>query len=385
MSRLPLRVYHRPDVAHGWIQRVQGQRPGLALVLGFTETGLIPGISAAGSTPAQRRHTALADAEFLVWGPSATPKFSLPPLLQGASPTYITRAVVANQGIPVEVFNAGLPQSPPVPHIDLGGQAAQCLTTGRAMSLAQVEHLWHQGLYYGEILVNRPEAYVLLAECVVGGTTTAQALLTGLGVNADGQVNSSHPHCNHRQKIAIVHQGLEAAGFRVPTAKVHPLRLVAAVGDPMQPVVAGMAMAASRRKPVMLAGGTQMLAVYGLIEALAERTGYPWEPGQVVVGTTRWVAEDPTGDTVGLAAQVNAPLIASQLTFKESRWASLRAYEAGFVKEGVGAGGCAIAAWLHQGWRQAELLSHIEALLAQSASLRPSPEDRQTSTSDAYR
>ena len=68
-----------------------------------------------------------------------------------------------------------------------------------------------------------------------------------------------------------------------------------------------------------------------------------------VVGTTRWVATDLTCDTVGVAERVgDVPLIATELSFAASRHAALRRYEAGFIKEGVAAGGCAIAAHLYQ-------------------------------------
>ncbi|CBN57247.1 conserved hypothetical protein [Kamptonema sp. PCC 6506] len=131
----------------------------------------------------------------------------------------------------------------------------------------------------------------------------------------------------------------------------------------MQVVVAGMALAASRSCGVMLAGGTQMLAVYALIEAIAREYSLLWHPQQIVVGTTRWVAEDPTGDTVGLAQDVGpVPLLATQLSFASSRYRQLQAYEQGYVKEGVGAGGCAIASHLTQDWNQNQLQEAIEAL-----------------------
>jgi NaMN:DMB phosphoribosyltransferase len=56
------------------------------------------------------------------------------------------------------------------------------------------------------------------------------------------------------------------------------------------------------------------------------------------------------------------PLVATTLTFSTSRYPQLQAYEQGFVKEGVGAGGCTIAASLYQNWGQPELLAAIEAL-----------------------
>lgn len=359
-------VHSDPQRATPWLQRVRGQRPALALVLGFTETGLIPGISAAGATPADRRTTALADAEWMVNGPQSHPTFPLPPLQAGASPALISRAVITGQDMPLTVFNAGLPQAPTVAHVDLGGQPAQCLTTGQALPLATVKHLFQAGLHWGETLAaDATTDYLLLAECVVGGTTTALALLQGLGIDAMDRVNSSHPICNHDQKREIVQQGLSQARQHWGDSSPHPLEVASALGDPMQPVVAGMALAASRTQPVMLAGGTQMLAVYALMTALAQVDHLSWHPENIVVGTTRWVAADPTGDTIGLAKAIHACLLATDLSFADSRFAALRSYEQGFVKEGVGAGACAIAAELYQNWGQSELLAAIEQELAQ--------------------
>ncbi|NEP84000.1 MAG: TIGR00303 family protein, partial [Okeania sp. SIO3B3] len=109
--------------------------------------------------------------------------------------------------------------------------------------------------------------------------------------------------------------------------------------------------------------GTQMLAVYALMQALAAKYSLSWLPENIVVGTTRWVAEDPTGDTVGLARDIGVvPLMATQLSFAESFYPQLRAYEEGYVKEGVGCGGCAIAAHLYQDWSQFQLLRTVESL-----------------------
>ena len=353
-----IRSYSQTARSIAWMQRFQGRSPLFACILGFTETGLIPGISAAGATPSDRQYTAVADAEFLALGAHAHPQYALPPLQAGASPVLISRAIVAAQQIPLYLFNAGLPHAPSVACIDLGGTPARCLSQGNALDIAIAQHLLQQGLLWGEKLAATAiDGYVILSECVVGGTTTALAVLTGLGWDAIGKVNSSHPICNHQQKWDLVQAGLSRSA-----APISPISLIAAVGDPMQIAVAGMAIAASRQCGVMLAGGTQMLAVYALIEAIAQAEALDWQPDQVVVGTTRWVAEDPTGDTAGLANLLNAPLLATQLSFAQSRYATLSAYERGFVKEGVGAGGSAIAATLYQGWGQAQLLEAIETL-----------------------
>lgn len=399
-----IRIYTQIPQGHQWLQQYQGHRPILACILGFTATALIPGISAAGATPEDRRYTAIADAEFLVNGVTPQPQYPLPPLTAGASPVLISRAVVEALELPVYLFNAGLPQPPAVPAIDLGGVPAQCLSSGEALPLDTVKHLFEQGLKWGQKLADLTDGgYLILSECVVGGTTTALSILTGLGIRAAGKVNSSHPTCNHAQKETIVHQGLQRAGLaqdsgRNPLKSIDPFQLVAAVGDPMQIAAAGMVMAATRRCGVLLAGGTQMLAVYALAQALSQspasdctqpspspETGmgkenrgkedfflssHPpiarliWQPERIVVGTTRWVAEDPTGDTVGLARDIGGvPLLATQLSFATSRYPQLQAYEQGYVKEGVGAGGCAIASHLYQGWNTVQLLQAIEALV----------------------
>ncbi len=347
-------TYTQRKKAKAWLKAYRGKRPNFVCVLGFTDTGLIPDISAAGATPSDRRITAIADAEFLATG--ANTSFPLPPLVAGASPVLISRAVVAAQDLPLFIFNAGLPIAPTVKAIDLGGQPAACLSQGKALPLDTTLQLLVQGLAWGEKL-GKTAAYVILSECVVGGTTTALAVLTALGIDAKDMVNSSHPSCNHAQKWAIVQSGL---AHLKPHAT--PLEIVAAVGDPMQIVVAGMAIAASRHGGVMLAGGTQMLAVYALTKAIAASQNLVWNPDAIVVGTTRWVAEDPTGNTVGLALAVrDVPLIATQLSFAKSQYPQLHAYEQGFVKEGVGAGGAAIAAHLYQNWTQEKLLTAIES------------------------
>jgi uncharacterized protein (TIGR00303 family) len=185
--------------------------------------------------------------------------------------------------------------------------------------------------------------------------------LAGLGVNAQGKVNSSHPVCNHDQKWQLVQQGLA----HLPP-NPNPWQVLATVGDPMQAVTAGIMLAASRSCGVLLAGGTQMLAVYFLARAIALQASISWNPEQVVIGTTRWVAQDSTGDTVGLAEEIGqVPLLATQLCFADSCYPQLRAYEQGFVKEGVGAGGCAIAAHLYQNWDRSQLLRAIECELAE--------------------
>lgn len=362
-----IRAYTEVEKSQKWLAKYRGKKPIFTCTLGFTATALIPGISAAGATPADRQYTAIADAEFLVNGPQNHPQYPLPPLTAGISPVIISRAALTSLDIPIYVFNAGLPIAPSVPTIDLGGKPAQCLTSGQALEISTVEHLLEQGLIWGNKLAStNQDSYIIFSECVVGGTTTALAVLLGLNMPADGKVNSSHPTCNHAQKLNIVQQGLRAANQPF----ISPLNLIAAIGDPVQIAIAGMAIGASRHCGVMLGGGTQMLAIYALIKSLSQHYKLAWDQEQIIIGTTRWVVEDPTGDTVGLAKAIDTvPLLATQLNFTNSKYPQLQLYEKGFVKEGVGAGASGIATHLYQNWSQNQLLETIENLVKMMAFL----------------
>lgn len=360
LFRNDIKIYTQRERGKQWLEKYSHCRPIFTCTLAFTDTALIEGISTAGATVESRRYTALADAEFLVKGIESQPIFPLPPLTVGVSPTVISRSVVQEFGLPVRIFNAGLLQSPSVEAVDLGGKSARCVSTGKALPLDTVKHLYQEGLKWGEILAREAEnSYIILSECVVGGTTTALAILTALGIPAYNKVNSSHPICNHQQKWEIVQQGINNTNYDLND----PLQIVAAVGDPMQIFVAAIALSASSQVGVMLAGGTQMLAVFALMKALSDHFFASWH--NIIVGTTRWVAEDKTGDTVGLAELIgDVSLCATQLDFSTSRFPSLQTYEQGFVKEGVGAGGSAIASHL-LGMSKEKLLKIIEKILEQ--------------------
>ena len=361
------------QIAREWLAHYRGRKPHFACILSFTETGLQPNISAAGISANARRYTALADGEYLHSGHNR--HYPLPPLPAGVSPAVLTRAILTHCNIPLQLLSTGLPQALLVPHTSLPTVLAKDLSTGAAMTVPQAETLFNSGYKQGQQLSqNCRDSYWIIGESVVGGTTTAQAVLTALGYNVAGKMSSSHLQSNHAQKQALVEQGIsrwqarerwrkgeQRPGKGPNSAANQPLSAAAALGDPMQLAVAGMTLAISQSSGVLLAGGAQMLAVYALARAIAPAKSIPWHPRQIVVGTTRWVAEDTSADTSAIAHSLKAPYLASQLSFARSPYVQLRAYERGFVKEGTGAGGCAIAAHLYQNATSDQLRHAIEA------------------------
>lgn len=345
----------------------------MLLLLAATATAAVPGISAAGATPASRRRTAAADAELLVLGPAGERPHALPPLPAGVSPALISHVVLRQLGLDHLVVDLGCPVAPAVAHLRLPGPAgdgpARCLSGGEALDPARLEALLALGRRWGERLP--PGRPLLLAECVPGGTSTALAVLVGLGVAADGLVSGSLRRPDHRRKAALVRQGLGAAGLTGawdvqaagPPDATTAARVVAALGDPMQPLAAAVVLAAAAAgRPVLLAGGSQMAAVLALALALAPPSLRPAIAAGTAVGTTAWVAEEAGSDLALLLGRIGAlwgvePLaFAADLRFRDPCHPALAAYEQGYVKEGVGAGGLALL------W---QLSGHSSTVLAQ--------------------
>jgi len=316
-------------------------------LLAGTETAAVPGISAAGATPESRRFTAAADADYLLRGPCSQPVHPLPELPAGVSPALIARAALEGLGLEPWVVDLGVPVAPSVPHLSLGQCPARCLSTGQALAPQRVQQLWQLGARWGERLARKRDP-ILLAECVPGGTTTALAVLEGLGIEAEGLVSGSQRQPDHQLKQRLVRQGLTAAGVECPA---DPATVLAAVGDPMQALAAGLVQAAAQAgTPLLLAGGSQMAAVLALALAATPPEQRQALVDQAAVVTTAWLAAEASSDLSGLLHRLAArwggePLgFATSLRFSDSSCAELLAYEQGFVKEGVGAGGLA-ALW----------------------------------------
>lgn len=319
------------------------------LVLGGTATAEVPGISAAGATPASRQLTAAADAELLVMGPAAQCPHRLPPLLAGVSPALISWCVLERLGLPAVVVDAGCAVAPAIPHIRLGGTPARCLSSGMAMELAAVLRLQQQGHRLGYRWAQcHPQGLLVLAECVPGGTSTAEAVLSGLGLDVAGLVSGSMRVPPHGLRAALVQQGI-AAAIATGCELGNPLAVLAAFGDPFQAFalgfLEGIAQAPGSEAQLLLAGGSQMAAVLALALAKAELPLRQVMAQRFAVVTTAWVMQEACSELAELLIRVGASygvellLAHSNLRFHNCDQQALRDYELGFVKEGVGAGG----------------------------------------------
>jgi uncharacterized protein (TIGR00303 family) len=328
---------HNEFKAEAFIKEIEGKKPLFVCTIATTETGKISGISAAGKHPEFTDYTPPADAELLLLGKCKCIN-GVPVTPDGIpTPALITMSALRLADIPVLVASGGLKVNPQIPFLDLGGKPGNDIRTGSAVD--NVEEVIERATLAGEHLAKTAD-YLVIGESIPGGTTTALGVLSAMGVNADQKVSSSMPDNPHRLKTETVRAGLAASGQSFGSLAENPVKAISCLGDPMMPAFAGLVIGAAAQIPVLMAGGTQMSAVLAVVNALNSDVLC-----NVAIGTTRWVISDGSSDLSGIVAQISdVPVLAADLDFASSRFSGLQAYEKGVVKEGVGAGGAAIAA-----------------------------------------
>ncbi len=330
------------------------------LVIAGTETSQIQGISAAGINSKARKRTALADAEFLLFGPSIDHKYKLPFLNAGVTPaliSYVCKKLI--YAIPI-VVPIGIKEKPYFSHLTVENYLvgpAKCLTTGKSMSKERVLSLYKQGLEIG----NSTKQPIFISESVPGGTTTAQAVMEAFGLNVNNLIGSSLINAPRNLKAKVIKAGLLKANLK---NHFDSLDVISSVGDPFQAFSMGLLIGARLAKQsVVLSGGSQMLAVILLALEFIDSKEKQEFVDFVFIATTGWLVKDNSlGDLLDLITEkhnVNLLGFASPLNFKSSKFKELTDYEIGYVKEGVGAGGMSILAFL-KGFSNEEIVSRCQ-------------------------
>lgn len=316
--------------------------PLFILVISYTNTSRIPGITAAGQNEDLIKYTSPADAEFLNYGHCKCLN-TVPVTPDGIpTPAIITKTALDLANIPFLIIDAGSLVKPDVPYISFDLKPGNDIRSGMALDESYVE----KGMRYGEALgrqLAKLSKMVIIGESIPGGTTTALGVLVALGIDAWSKVSSSLPESPHSLKNKVVEEGLTKAGIPFGGFEHEPVKAIAAIGDPMIPVVTGLACGiGGSGSNVILGGGTQMTAVLAVIKAMDRSLG------NLCIGTTSYVAQDPLSDIQSIARDIspNFPIYAVDLHLDESEKPGLQAFARGFVKDGAGAGGVSAVAML---------------------------------------
>ncbi|RMW39572.1 MAG: TIGR00303 family protein [Nitrosopumilus sp.] len=334
------------ELAQNFIDSVNSGRFLFSFVISYTETSEIPGITFAGADKDSIQYTPPADAEYLHYGYCKT--IDKIPMTPDGKPTpgLLTKTALESASIPHLTINAGSKIAPQLPFIESGLPFGKNISVQDAMTDTIVSHAVEYGQILGRSLASLTDC-LMIGECIPGGTTTALALLKALDYNA--KVSSSIPDNPVQLKNEIVTSALE----RIDSE--HPYSIVAKIGDPMIPFVAGMISSASSVSKVMLAGGTQMAAVL----AFASKIGFNAE--NTAIGTTSYITNDKTANFKELVRDIaDIPILSVDPGMKNSKFSGLKAFSEGFAKEGVGAGGSIISSMLKTGNDSETFLSLAE-------------------------
>ena len=297
-------------------------------ILGNTLLSTVPGVSGAGATPEKTLLTPVLDAELIVMG-AITSHPVRPDTPTGCpTPASITRAMMELCGMQPLFINAGLRHAPTVPCFDVYGTIGDDPRFRDAVPFAK--DLVQKGEVIGKFLSKYSDLLVL-GECVPGGTTTALCVMRALGYEAS--VSSSFVN----NPVTIKEEICQLALGRIKAdAVTSPLDIIRYTGDPMMAVSVGISKTYSGK--LILAGGTQMLAVSAIIKSMGGYLPY--------VVTTSYVRDDPSANVQQIAAQIGVKIIYVDPGFDDLGHSGLARYCIGEVKEGMGAGGAMCLAYL---------------------------------------
>ncbi|KAF6245378.1 MULTISPECIES: nicotinate mononucleotide-dependent phosphoribosyltransferase CobT [Nitrosopumilus] len=339
-------LYGNVNRAQNFIDFIKPGRFLFSFVISYTETSEIPGITFAGADRDSIQFTPPADAEYLHYGYCKT--IDKIPMTPDGKPTpgLLTKTALESASISHLTINAGSKVTPQLPFIESGLPFGKNISIQDAMTDSIVSHAVEYGQIIGRSLASLTDC-LIIGECIPGGTTTALALLKAF--DYDAKVSSSIPDNPVELKNQIVTSALQRVNSE------HPYSIVAQIGDPMIPFVAGMLSSASSVSKVMLAGGTQMAAVL----AFASKIGFNEE--STAIGTTSYITNDKSANFKELVQNIaDIPVLSVDPGMKNSEFSGLKAFSEGFAKEGVGAGGAIISSMIKTGNNSAKFLELAE-------------------------
>ena len=346
MDKLSIICHGNEQNAKNFVNSLQKKRFTFSLVVSYTETCEIPGITIAGADKEFLKFTSPADAEYLSYGKCRCID-SIPMSPDGKpTPALLTKVALNTARIPHFVINAGSKISPDTLSFDSELPSGKNISETPALTTGYI----HNAVEFGKLVgnsISQSTDCLVIGESIPGGTTTALAVLKGFGI--DTSVSSSMP----KNPIEIKNKVVSTALQRKKSDDA--FEIISELGDPMIPVCAGMLSEVSKNIPVILAGGTQMTAVL----AFAKIIGY--EKNNTAIGCTSYIIDDEDARFLETVKQIDdIAILTIDPKLVDSQFYGLRSYSEGFVKEGAGAGGSLVASILKTGITSHKLLELIE-------------------------
>jgi len=318
-----------------FLEYLRGKKATFLLSGSVTKTCEIPNISQAG-IPGKLSLTPTLDAEFLCLKEvcslediAQTPK-GVP------TPALITRAVHELKPFSnIEILDLGLEVKPKIDYFkihDFDLEPSARIDDGAKIDAMAV---FQAGVQFASSYETNDD-YVILAESVPSGTTTANATAKALGYSSDGYFSSSFKN----NPSDIKNETIKNALNRV-LQNDDIFAKLSNVADNMLIFNAGFVLGStSKDLKVILAGGTQMATVLLIVNSILESMQGEINSSNIALCTTKWINEDENSNIKALLQQLAFPInaYASSFDFSESSHPALKLYDEGEAKEGVGCG-----------------------------------------------
>jgi 5,6-dimethylbenzimidazole synthase len=325
------------------------------LMMSYSKTATIEGITQAGLKGLMHL-TPVLDSEYLKYGKLKTIK-KLPKTASGIpTPALITKAIDMLKPFGKKSFiDLGLPTPakiksknyhkidiPPSDKLDIGSGIDAWDVFSRGIKFAK------------EYRLKSP--YLIIAESIPSGTTSAQATALALGYEANGLFSSSFANNPTDIKTRIISQALTKA-----KDKTDIFDKLSICSDNMLLFTAGFVSEINSKYPIILAGGTQMACVLMIVNSISKYMGVEFDSSKLILATTKWVAQDTKSDIKALLNMLDFKIDSfySDFDFSLSYNPKLKLYDKGEAKEGVGAGGALVYGYLN-GLNKTEITNQIQ-------------------------
>ena len=322
----------------------KSNRTSFILAISYTETSTIPGLTVAGANTELLKYTPAADAEYIYYGKCKCID-TIPATPDGKpTPAIISKTALDLSNIPISIVDSGSKIKPILPYITIDSDSGKNILQEPALEIDNVIKNYDMGKLLGKELTKINET-IIIGESIPGGTTTALGVMQALGFDGYNKVSSSMPDNPNELKNMVVEKALLRSKMRSGDCSNDPFRAIANFGDPLMPTIVGLAEEIiSRKHKIILAGGTQMCCILALLKSLNVSLR-----DNICIGTTSYIINDHKSDILGLMNTISdeVPIFYIDLLLENSTKKGLRSYSEGFVKEGAGAGGTSIAAFLN--------------------------------------
>jgi uncharacterized protein (TIGR00303 family) len=341
-----------------FIESLRGKSATFMLALSNSNTINIEGITQAG-IPGFIYLTPTLDAEFMCVGEvrcleniAETPK-GVP------TPALMSRAVhLLKPFHNIELLNLGLQV---VPRINYFTQYNFDITpSGSIDSGANInaQEVFQKGVEFGQNYQPKSD-YIILAESVPSGTTTASATALALGYDTKGLFSSSFKNVPNNIKEETINKALDNIKDEDDLFDI-----LGKVSDNMLIFNAGFILGLNGKIKIVLAGGTQMAGVLLVVNSVLEIMSGKMDTSNIALCTTKWVAKDENSNIKALLEMLDFEVNGyfADFDFSLSKHPALKLYDQGEAKEGVGAGGALVYGLLN-GLTKEAITKRVEEFL----------------------